>query len=472
MNPFDLRCDHRPVPAGRARQTAPATRLAAVWRSAALSAALLAGAPPWARAEAPGPALARALGVADANAAALALGRLPVQQGALAAIDADRAAQRQLNAGPGEWTASVGLARVRDAGPPAARSSDWELGLERPWQRPGKAAVRAAAGDALVAAAQAQARRQWAESARQLVIDLVQWQREEGVATVWRAQADLLDAQRAAVARRQQLGDAAVLEQRQAEAAHTQAVGQAAWSAARAAAARQALQARYRDLPLLPYPASVADLLQGDPAAPGQATAGVVLPAEPPAEVLAARAAAAALEAQALVDAAERAADPTFGVRYARARQGQEHTVALTFSLPLGGEQRRATADLAAARAAVARWAAVDAQARWQADAARRVAEFAAVQAAWHDARRAARQLAQVADQVATGHRLGDGSLADVLVARRLANEQLLNAVHAGMDALQLQALAAVDADGLFTAPTATTAGPVGAAPMDGGAGG
>lgn len=427
---------------------------AAAWTVAAAFTA------PLAQAATPMDALPGALGVGPARAVSQVLARMPGYQGALRGVDAERAFRRQMLAGTAEWTASMGLARVSDSGPPSSRSNDLELGLERSLRLPGKARVHGAVGDARAQLAQTQTRKVWNELARQLTLDLVAWQREERSLRVWRAQAELLAVQRDSVAKRQQLGDAALLEQRQAAAAHAQALAQQESAQARVDLALQGLATRYPGLPLQPAGFEGLDLLKDLAAAPpGQAWVEQALSRSTALQLV--RDEALALEAQARMDAAETQADPTLGVRFARARNGQENTVVLTLSLPFAGEHRRAMADASAARAAAAQWAVQDAEQRWRADALQRQIQAAAYRAAWQRAQSTAEQLEAIAAQVARGYQLGEGALSDVLAARRLSNEQQLASVQAAMDLLQAQALMALDAGELWPADELAGAAPV-----------
>lgn len=61
-------------------------------------------------------------------------------------------------------------------------------------------------------------------------------------------------------------------------------------------------------------------------------------------------------------------------------------------------------------------------------EASQRLRDAQVAFAAWQRQADAARRLVQAADSLARGYQLGEGSLSDVLAARRLANEQQLTA--------------------------------------------
>ncbi len=417
---------------------------------AAAAAALLGTGLAFAQAPAP---LQAELGLAPALAVAPLLQGSAAQQSAGRLVAAEQAGLRQARAGSAEWVATTSVARVADAGPPAARSTDWELGIERALRLPGKAEAQTRAAQARVALAETQGRLLAREQAAALLRALVDWQREQHTAALWQGQAALMQAQAQAVGRRQRLGDAAEIEHLQAAMALEQAQAQAAAALARAAAAREFLGRRYPGLlaPAGDKPAVV-------PTAPDPASAGA-LPAleawlnaarQRSPELATRRREAEALQAQARAERLEQRPDPTLGLRWGRARQGQEQTVGFVLSLPFGGEYRRAGAEATALRAAAAELQADDSAAAWQAEALRRHAQAQAARASWQQARLAQRQLDTVADRLAQGYALGEGSLADVLAARRLAKEQGLVAVNAAMDDLAARALLALEAGDLW----------------------
>ncbi len=402
-------------------------------------------------------ALAAALGADGGPQVGAVLAQQPAWRAALHSLRAEQAVARQWRAGSGEWVAALSAARRRQTDPAVERSQEWELSVERALRLPGKAKLHAAAGLARVQQAQAQAQRVWRELARQLVQDLASAQRETRAAALWQAQAALLAEQRDAVVKRQRLGDAAQIEAQQAELAWLQAQAQADAARNRAATARAFLTTRYpglawRDTPA-PAAGAAGPALSPSPAPTLTDDALLQRLQEASAELAAARHDAAAAQAQARVDAAEVRGDPSVGLRWGQARSGAEQYVGVMLSLPLGSDYRRAGADAAQARASAAALQAADAQARWQADAARRLAELRAADAALHRAQRAAQQADAVAERLRLGYRLGEGSLTDVLNARRQANELHQAALAAALDRLQQQALLAIDARWLWPEP-------------------
>ncbi|MFO0985708.1 MAG: hypothetical protein U1E76_28885, partial [Planctomycetota bacterium] len=76
-----------------------------------------------------------------------------------------------------------------------------------------------------------------------------------------------------------------------------------------------------------------------------------------------------------------------------------------------------------------------DAQRRVETEARLRLREAQLAQGGWQRARVAQDKLEQAAQGLARGYQLGEGSLADLLAARRLANEQRLAASTSAVDA-------------------------------------
>ncbi|MDE2148004.1 MAG: TolC family protein, partial [Burkholderiales bacterium] len=185
------------------------------------------------------------------------------------------------------------------------------------------------------------------------------------------------------------------------------------------------------------------------------------VPAEPtPAELVQAsvelRAAERELQAaaaQARVDEAERTPGPTLGVRVGGGPAPGERVVGLTFSLPLGGTYRQATAQAGAARQAAAAALRDEVLRRVTAESAMRLRERALSQASWQREAEAAAQLMRSADAVARGYALGEGSLGDVLQARRVANEQRLAAGLAAVSAWAARWRVELEAGRLWPVP-------------------
>jgi len=366
---------------------------------------------------------------ADREVAAV-LSQSPAWRAASQSIAAEQEARRQALVGPHEWVGSMGAAqrRIRDASP--GNTIEWEAGLERTLRRPGKRDAADRLGGSRVDLAQAMRSLAWREQARALLDRYGSWLREREAARVWAEQTALLQEQAEAVAKRQRLGDAARVEQVQVEAAMAQAQAQAVVAEGRARAAREALE---RQFPSLAFPQPA--LLPDPPASPAGDADWIDAQLAQAPELESARRELQVAEEQLRVEQLERRPDPTVGLRVGQARDANEHFVGVVFSIPFGGEYRAAAARAAGARAAAAALRRDEAERRAATDAGLRLRETQLAYGGWQRARLAQDKLEQAAQGLARGYQLGEGSLADVLAARRLANEQRLGAAGAAVDA-------------------------------------
>ena len=135
----------------------------------------------------------------------------------------------------------------------------------------------------------------------------------------------------------------------------------------------------------------------------------------------------------------ERLPDPTLGMHYARDRGGEENVVGAYVSIPLPGTARRAASDASVAQAHVAAQREAAVRQRIGAEAASLHGAASAALAGWQAARDAAEHLTRSAAMTARAYQLGEGSLNDLLQARRLANEAQLAARLQQLDALALR---------------------------------
>ncbi|MDE2297701.1 MAG: TolC family protein [Burkholderiales bacterium] len=372
----------------------------------------------------------------------------PAYQASLRSIDAEQSVHRQLQVGPQEWRSTLSAARRTQNGAIADRTNEWEFGLERTLRLPGKAAAYDRAGQAKVDQAEAIRQKIWRDQGRLLLDRFGAWLREREAARVWLIQAELLRQQVETVAMRQRIGDAARIEQQQAEAAFAQARAQAQAASGRTLAARDAVDRQFPGLDL------AQDLALPTPKTLPTGDAGFIdaQVARSPELELARREADAAV-AQMRLDAAEIRPDPTLGLRLGRARNGSEQYAGVVLSVPFGGEYRAAGAAAAASRAAAAAQQQLDAQRRIEAEAVLHLRQAQTAYYSWLGNADAARRLSEAADSVAKGYRLGEGSLGDVLTARRLANEQQLAASVGAVDAWMTRYRLELETGRLWTPP-------------------
>lgn len=423
----------------------PSARL----RAATLAIGLAAGgvalaAEPWAAASAsplttsaaPQPAASYPAELPDAAQAIAAIRQSPQVQAALALIDAESARRSALEAGPHEWAVRLsGQQRRVDALAPASsaeRYREWSASLERALRLPGKAALDAEIGAQGVRQAQVGYADALHETARNLLGTWFVWLREVESARQWQSQAELLERQRAATARRLALGDGSRLELMQAEAAAAQARAALEQAQRRSAVAAADLKNRF---PALVLPASPAagqpQPLAGDPA---EWRAQLL---EHNHELRLARAVTQQARLLARRSDAERLPDPTVGVHVGSDRGGEERLSGLTLGIPLPGAARSANARRDSALSAFAAEREATTLAKVNAEIAAALATAERAFAGWQSSEDAARQLEQAAALIARARSLGEAGLGEVLLAQRQANEARLAANASRLDALE-----------------------------------
>lgn len=382
-----------------------------------------------------------------AEAVTRVLRAAPAVRAAGSMVRVEEANRGRLEAGQHEWT--LRLTGQRRRVEPLAGTTEryYEQGaaLERPIRLPGKAALDAELGAKGVEIAE------WAhgdalhEAGRALLKDWFAWRRESESARQWAEQASLLGQQAQGVERRRQLGDAARVEAVQAEAALAQAEAQLAQARVRERTAAEELRRRYPGLPLPDsVKLSVPEPVDGDEA---EWTAAIL---EHSHELGVARGEAQRAQVAASRNGREILPDPTLGMHVMRERGGEEHIFGVSIAFPLPGQARWAAADAARAQADAAGSREAAALQKISTEAATLYHAASAARATWESSRLAAGRLSQAADMTARAYQLGEGTLNDLLAARRLANEAQLGARLAQLDALELRYRLLLDAHRLW----------------------
>lgn len=371
----------------------------------------------------------------------------PTVQAAGSQVRAEEANRRRLEAGHYEWSLRLGgqQRKVTPATGLNERYNEWNAAIERPLRLPGKGALDAQIGAAGVALAEVAHGDTMHETSRSLLRGWFIWLRESATATQWGSQAALLEKQAKTVQRRQQLGDAARLESIQSEAALAQAQAQLAQARVRQQTAAEDLRRRFPDLPLAEQKA----IAEPTPIS-GNASEWITAMLEHNHELGVARGEAQRARIVAGRAGSDRLPDPTVGVQVMRERGGEEQILGAYISIPLPGGARRATADAALAQADA--WASREAAVtqKVSAEAANTYYSASAALATWQAGREAAERLGQAADMTARAYQLGEGSLNDLLTARRMANEAQLSAQLMQLDALELRYRMLLDAHQLW----------------------
>ena len=371
-----------------------------------------------------------------------ALSAHPMVRAARAGMRGARAEHDVLKAGEHEYGVSLSTQRRNVSGGPDY--TEWGLGVERGLRLPGKARLDDRIGAQGVLAAEERVGDARHESARQL-LGLWYATRQAGLeAALWRGQADLYREQQRIVAARVKRGDAARLDQLQADAALAQALSQAAAASAREQAALAELKARFPELP--PPDDSAAR-----PAAPeGDQAAWLAHTLEHNHELLMAQRALEQARLRTRRAEANRLPDPTLGLHLASEQGGDDRIIGVSLSMPLPGEGRRSQARvhlaqaeaLAEMEAATRRRLAAEAAANWQ--------RAAAGVESWQRLDEAAQAMARHADLARRAMELGELGLSETLLAQRSALESQLAAGQARLAANEAIARLMLDAHRLW----------------------
>ncbi|MGE5027919.1 MAG: TolC family protein, partial [Betaproteobacteria bacterium] len=148
--------------------------------------------------------------------------------------------------------------------------------------------------------------------------------------------------------------------------------------------------------------------------------------------------------------ASRRSVDPNVGVFYKNEMGGNEHLFGVSVGLTLPGSARRTDQQAAEQLSTTAADAAVQLEQRLRQEARADFEGAVAQVDNWQQADRAARALAEAAQLAARAYSLGEGSLDQVLVNRRLALEGQLMAQQAQLDALHAGARLKLDTHQLW----------------------
>lgn len=362
-------------------------------------------------------------------------------------LQAEEANRVRLEAGEYEWNLRLG-GQQRRSNPPGAveeRFREWNAAIERPLRLPGKAGADAALGAAGVAIAESAHGDALHEGGRSLLKAWFLWLKESAAAEQWATQSRLLDREVRGTQRRQQLGDAARLDAVRAEAALAQAGAQAAQARMRRDNAALELQRRFPGMPL-----AAAASADAPPSVAGTLPEWVERVVAHNHELALARG-----ESQRARIAASRAdrnrfPDPTVGVHVSRERGGEDSIVGAYISIPFPGGARRAAAEGALAQASAASHREAATLQKVETEAATLYQSASAATGSWQASQDAAERLERAAAMTARAYALGEGGLAELLAARRLANEARLVARLALLDAYELYYRLMLDAHELW----------------------
>ncbi len=359
-----------------------------------------------------------------------ALRARPAWLSAISGQAAQAAQSRATAAGNQEWSSDLSMSRRHSQDATQRRSNEWELAVQTPWRSPAQARAAEQLAQAQRHVAQQGLNRQWQDLTLTLVQDVADWMQAQAQSRSWQLQRDTVQGLAQAATRRAQAGEGTELERRQAEAAVLQAHLQATLAAQRLEGQRTRLHTRWPQWSWLPEQTlSVQGDVCPSDAHPAHAAAGWVerIAALSP-EVLAAQALAQEAAAQAAADEAQKTPEPTVGVKGGQAFSGAERYIGVTLSLPWGGPARTAQAQASALRMVQAQQALDEARLEAQAQAAGTVAAWQGACTAWRMETQALALQDTLAQSLARGHSLGEGSLQSVLLAQSTVQEARLRA--------------------------------------------
>lgn len=315
-----------------------------------------------------------------------------------------------------------------------------ETMLMRRLRLPGKARLDealAGAGDELARYALGDARH---EGARQLLEAWMNWVRTANLATLAEQQRALLAEEQRAVARRVELGELPVLDERRAAAALAQAEVAVERARLEREQARLALNTDFPALPLPPAPPVVPA-----PALSAPAEDVVERIVEYNHELLMARARTDRQRFAAARADAERRPDPSIGLRVLGEGDGTQQAVGVVVSIPFAAGGQRSTVRAERALGDAIETEALGVARRVRLEAERLVQALPGQLAAWSAAARMVGAADDTLARLDKAWRLGAVDLDELLRARRQAYEAQLNELGLRLD---VQALAArIDID-------------------------
>ncbi len=372
------------------------------------------------------------------------LASLPQLRASALNMDLASSGSARLMAGSHEWSVRAGLNRRTE------RSGDsfneQELIVERPVRWFGKADKDAAIGDKGRLMAQAAYEDAWHEAGRGLMKDWFDALRDMAASTRLAEQRELTERLRSIAETRVRAGDAAQLEQLQADTESRRVAALMQQSQLRLDQALQALAANY---PGLPQPRS--DALPTPQAPLESAAFWLARITGDNHELTLAQAEADLSLLQAGRSASDRMPDPTIGVRASRERGGRENVYGIIIAFPLPGAARAADASSAALKAGMASERLAQTQIKVRLAAQRLIMETSRTHDIWQTMQRIAQQSQQQAGTMMTAYRLGEATVAEALATRRQANDAAHAAESAQIDALAAHARLLLDAHQLWS---------------------
>lgn len=344
-----------------------------------------------------------------------------------------------LAAGSHEWALRLQAQRrqLQDGG---AASREWLAQLERPLRVNGKAGLDQRLGDTEQTLARALLGEARHESARALAEQWVSGLAARQRVTLASEQVALAEANRDAVRQRRRAGDAAWLDEQQAQAELGEAQRELSLARTLQTKALAALQTRFgAELPPAQGLTDVGELVLAE--ADWQARVLAEADGLKAREALLQRARLSAARAR-----ADRVADPVLGVFTASEARGNERLLGVSLTLPLGGTHREQRSLQLAREADMAEAALEQLRRELLLQARDTWADAQGSRERWRLSRETARLAAENARLVQRAYALGEANLQTLLLARRQAGASSTAALDAQAEALRGEARLLVDA--------------------------
>ncbi len=322
---------------------------------------------------------------------------------------------------------------------------DWEVAVERPFRLPNKLFIDYAIGAQGVSRGKNALGDARHEASRGVLHLWYNWQRERAQVAQWQQQLNILQQQAMMTEKRVRAGDAPRMELNQVNATAAMASVTLQQAQLRADLAANELARQFSAIKLPPdIPAIEPQPIPHDIEYWRQIITlnnhelGMIQAELQLQQKLAERA------------RADRIPDPTLGLRYASQLNGSQKISGIYFSLPIGYSHRSNLASSAELAAQIADDQEKSLRMRLDADIFTAYTQAVNNYQIWNQARDAALALRQNADLVARAYSLGESSLGETLVARRLALEASLAENIARLDANETRYRLLLDAHQLW----------------------
>ena len=369
------------------------------------------------------------------------MGAAPELIAAREQIAVGQALNQKLRAGTHEWEAAFITQKRKDLAGIGYQEQEFEL--QRQFRVPGKGSVDRRIGAKVAEAGHLAFADSWHEAGRVLVASWYDWLKGAQTASLWQQQTETARQQRDAVAKRVAVGDAPRLDRDQAEAELGRVLALQLESARQAEAARLALLEHF---PGLDTSQAAITALPEPPQLEGADASWIKRIVDENHEIELAQ--ARADEAQLALQRArqDRVGDPTLGLSYSKSIDGNIDLLRLRVAVPLGYAAR--DAEVALARSNVIKADAAATQARASVEAAART-DLLNARSNWRQWERlasVARLSLTAAEGVSKAYAAGEVGIAEVLAARRQAQDAQLQAVTALLSAHEAYSRLRLDA--------------------------